>query len=145
MHKLTQTYQTPGVRRCHGLLDRTNSKYFWQSDFRGSIVLEDTSFCWVRVDIATDRRLRLELTPALAKTPIAQSYREPHPSVCVLRRRIHKHHSWESDFCGWLRLEDGRLYCVGVFVRAEQILEIYFRLALGNTPVTAPVALEEVV
>jgi hypothetical protein len=61
---------------CFAILHRTSPKYYdWQSDFRGSVTLEDGRFYWIGISVGTDRDgmqiLWPYLRPELSKTPVS--------------------------------------------------------------------------
>ena len=61
-------------RPCFAILYRCPKCYGWQSDFRGSITLEDGRFYTIGLSVGIDRNgeeiPRLYLQPPLAKTPV---------------------------------------------------------------------------
>jgi hypothetical protein len=77
--------------------------------------------------------LRLKLRRPLRKTPRNGSLPK-HLKCSTILRRTPKCFDWESDFAGWLLLDDGRRYRVGTYVfgnqDCDQVLKIYFRLQL---------------
>jgi hypothetical protein len=92
-------------------------------NFNCPIVLEDGTVRWFRIDVRIDRFrrecLRLRILPEFGSRPCSTIL---HPTS--------KTESWESDFRGWLRL-DNRLYEVGISNRADAF-EVYFRWLQGQ-------------
>jgi hypothetical protein len=147
MDKYNESNNRQRSRRCFGILERS---YQGKSDFRGLITFEDGQSVWIDVCVANDRAaqdyLRLLLRPQLSKTPLSADAPKTRQYFATLYRTSPKCYQWQSDFKGSL-LREGRLYEVGVYVRADragrQFLKLFLRAELSREP-GAPSSLEVV-
>jgi hypothetical protein len=117
---------TSASPRCRAILK--HSQFNWRADYTGPVVLEDGSFSWHDANVGADKfgeYLRLEVRRPLRKTPLNGSPVKQSKCFAILRR-TQRRFDWESDFAGWLLLEDGRLYRIGSYVFSDH-LELYLR------------------